>query len=411
MKMSSCEVAVIGAGPYGLAATAHLKSAGLETWTFGQTMDFWQKNMPTGMLLRSPWDASHIADPHRALTLNAYEKNRGVHLSRPVPLEDFVQYGQWFQRQVVPDLDTRRVQRIERGSAGFRLVISDNESIQARHVVIAAGIAPFARRPAVFGEISRTLVSHSSDHSDFKRFAGKQVVIIGGGQSAIESAALLDEAGANVELMMRSQFVRWLRRSALFHNRYNPFRRLLYHRTDVGPAIVSQIVSRPHLLRRLPASLQRKIAERSIRPAGAAWLVPRVRGVRITTGCTVVSATATDSRVRLALSDGSARSVDHVILGTGFSVDVSRYEFLGPLARSLSLVNGYPALGDGFESSVPGLHFIGAPAAWSFGPLMRFVSGTEFAGRTLMRALARGRVHQVSEDNSQWVALAKSQGQ
>src|SRR5436853_576123 len=111
MKTSSCEVAVIGAGPYGLAATAHLKSAGLETWTFGQTMDFWQKNMPAGMLLRSPWDASHIADPNQVLTLNEYEKNKGVSLSRPVPLKDFVQYGQWFQRQVAPELDTRRVQR------------------------------------------------------------------------------------------------------------------------------------------------------------------------------------------------------------------------------------------------------------------------------------------------------------
>jgi hypothetical protein len=125
----------------------------------------------------------------------------------------------------------------------------------------------------------------------------------------------------------------------------------------------------------------------------------------------VVSATASDSHVRLALSDGTSRFVDHVMLGTGFSVDVSRYEFLGSLARSLDLINGYPALGDGFQSSVPGLHFVGAPAAWSFGPLMRFVSGTEFAGRTLMRSLGHGRVHQVSEDNSQWVALAKSQGQ
>jgi len=411
MKMSSCEVAVIGAGPYGLAATAHLKSAGLETWTFGQTMDFWQKNMPTGMLLRSPWDASHIADPHRVLTLNAYEKNRNVSLSRPVPLEDFVQYGQWFQRQVVPDLDTRRVHRIERRSAGFRLVMSDNDCVEARRVVIAAGIAPFARRPPVFGDISPALVSHSSDHADLKRFTGSNVMVIGGGQSAIETAALLDEAGANVELVMRSPAVRWLRRSAFFHNKYNPFRRLLYHRTDVGPAVVSQLVSRPHLLRRFPASLQRKIATRSIRPAGAAWLVPRVGGVEITTGLSVVSATSGDSHVRLAFNDGSTRSVDHVILGTGFSVDVSRYEFLGPLARSLALVNGYPALGDGFESSVPGLHFIGAPAAWSFGPLMRFVSGTEFAGRTLMRSLARGRVRHQSEENSQWVALAKSQGQ
>src|SRR2546427_8342950 len=129
MKMSSCQVAVIGAGPYGLAASAHLRSAGLETLTFGQPMDFWQKQMPAGMLLRSPWDASHIADPNNALTLNEYEKARGIRLSRPIPLENFVQYGLWFQRQVAPDLNTRRVQRLEQRPGGFRLVMTEGDSI------------------------------------------------------------------------------------------------------------------------------------------------------------------------------------------------------------------------------------------------------------------------------------------
>jgi hypothetical protein len=46
-------------------------------------------------------------------------------------------------------------------------------------------------------------------------------------------------------------------------------------------------------------------------------------------------------------------------------------------------VGGYPILGRGFESSIPGLHFLGAPAAWSFGPTMRFVSGSWYAARQL----------------------------
>ena len=409
MKMSSCQVAIIGAGPYGLAATAHLRSSGLETWTFGQPMEFWQNQMPAGMLLRSPWDASHIADPHHNLTLDEYEKDRGIRLSRPVPLQDFVQYGRWFQRQVVPDLDTRRIQRVEPTSTGFRLIAADGESVEAQRVVIAAGIAPFARRPSAFDAVPQSLASHSSDHRDLKCFAGRQVIVVGGGQSAIESAALLNEAGAHVELLMRRPHVRWLKRSALFH-RFNPLRRLLYHRTDVGPAVLSQLVSRPDWFRRLPLETQAKVAERSIRPAGAAWLMPRVQGVQITTGRHVLSATRRGNQVCLTLDDGSTRHADHVLLATGYSVDISRYAFLAPeLARTLSQAHGYPQLARGFESSIPGLHFIGAPAAWSFGPLMRFVSGTEFAGRALTNALAGKSVGQMSRRKAQWVTVAKSQ--
>ena len=410
MKMSNCEVAVIGAGPYGLAATAHLRSAGIETWTFGECMGFWQNQMPAGMLLRSPWDASHIADPNHRLTLDDYEKARGVRLSRPVPLNDFIEYGRWFQREVVPDLDARRVQQIQRTSAGFKLIIAGGETIEAQRVVIAAGIGPFARRPSLFSATPQSLASHSSDHRDLSCFRGRRVIVVGGGQSAIESAALLHENEADVELILRRPTVRWLRRSALFHSRYNPFRRLLYHRTDVGPALLSQLVSRPDWLRRLPLGLQQKAAERSIRPAGAAWLVPRVEGVRITTGRNVKTAQPEDNQISITLDDGSVREVDHVLLGTGYRVSVSQYAFLSPeITQSLSQVDGYPQLDRGFESSIPGLYFVGAPAAWSFGPLMRFVSGTEFAGRALARAMAGKRAARLSSEKVQWVRVAKSQ--
>src|SRR5438552_1452818 len=136
------------------------------------------------MLMRSPWDASHIADPHHTLTLDEYEKDRGLRLSRPVPLQDFVQYGRWFQRQVVPDLDTRRIQRVEPTSAGFRLIVADGESVEAQRVVIAAGIAPFARRPSAFDAVPQSLASHSSDQRELKCFAGRHVIVVGGGQSA-----------------------------------------------------------------------------------------------------------------------------------------------------------------------------------------------------------------------------------
>jgi hypothetical protein len=98
---------------------------------------------------------------------------------------------------------------------------------------------------------------------------------------------------------------------------------------------------------------------------------------------------AGDATVRVALDDGSERTVDHVVAATGFRVDAARYEFLGrDLLTDLRLVDGYPVLRAGFESSIPGLHFLGAPSAASFGPIMRFVAGTRYTGPALARAVA-----------------------
>src|SRR5215468_2416670 len=99
------QVVIVGAGPYGLSAAAHLRAAGVETRVFGEAMEFWSKQMPEGMMVRSVWEASHISDPRGALTLDAYVKEKGLRLPRPMPLSDFIRYGRWFQQQVVPDLD------------------------------------------------------------------------------------------------------------------------------------------------------------------------------------------------------------------------------------------------------------------------------------------------------------------
>src|SRR6478609_3804390 len=111
--MTTSPVAIIGAGPYGLAAAAHLRAAGVETHIFGEAMAFWERQMPAGMLLRSYWEASHIADPDHDLTLDAYDAASRVAVPRPVPLDRFVAYGQWFGQQVAPDLDGRQIARIE----------------------------------------------------------------------------------------------------------------------------------------------------------------------------------------------------------------------------------------------------------------------------------------------------------
>jgi hypothetical protein len=393
--MTTNPVAIIGAGPYGLAAAAHLRAAGVETHIFGEAMAFWERQMPAGMLLRSYWEASHIADPDHDLTLDAFDAASRVAVPRPVPLNRFVAYGQWFGQQVAPDLDRRQIARIEPEARGFRLVTADGESVRAGRVVVATGIAAFTRRPTPFAGIVSALASHTAECGDFRQFAGRHVAVIGGGQSALESAALLHEAGAQVEVIARAADIHWLRYGSgsklheILHSDWNPLKSLLYPASDIGPPGLNYLVDKPALFTKIPTrALQGHAARRAIRPAGSGWLRPRLRDVPITTGLSVVAAKAAGGRLRLALSDGTIRTVDHALLATGYAVDVARYPFLTPeLLRGLDRIAGYPRLTAGFESSVPGLHFLGAPAAESFGPLMRFVAGTGYAARGLTRAV------------------------
>jgi FAD-dependent urate hydroxylase len=385
----ACDVVVLGAGPYGLSASAHLRNIkGLEVRVFGEPMDFWKSHMPEGMLLRSPWDASHLSDPNSALSFDAYSQAKTVTVPRPIPLESFVDYGLWFQKQAVPEIDRRKVTRIEPSGSGFRMILENGEQFDTRRVVIAAGIAPFARRPAAFDGLPRELVTHVADGKEVRSFAGKRVVVVGAGQSALESAALIHEAGGDVEVIMRAPAIHWLGWRARMA-KLGPVANLFYSKFDIGPAGVSRIVAVPDSVKFFPRSVQDGFRRRALRPAGSRWLIDRFKNIRVTTSSSVESAKAAGDKLQLRLNDGSTREVDHTVLGTGYQVDITRYPFLpAELSQKVERVNGFPKIGVGFESSVPGLHFMGAPSSWRYGPLMFFVCGTDFAARRLALHLA-----------------------
>ena len=370
------DAVIVGAGPSGLAAARYLRLEGASLKAFGTAMQFWREHMPQGMLLRSSWAASEIADPCNELTLARYREQSGSWFDEPIPVEDYIGYGEWYAREAVPDLDERRIELIDRRGDHLAVTANDGEVVQARNVVVATGMCPFARRPSVFSGLPAELVSHAFEHRDFARLSGRRVLVVGGGQSALESAALLKEARATPELVMRAPRIRWLQPRSL------PRRidRLLYPPTDVGPIGMNWIVAAPDVYRRLPRSLRERILTTAAPPAGAAWLRQRLAHVRMRHGVEVVEAARVDGHVEVRLVDGEQLAADHVVLATGYDVEIARCGILSsPLLRAIRTVGGSPVLGPDMQSSVPGLFFLGASAARSCGPIMRFVTGSWFA--------------------------------
>jgi Pyridine nucleotide-disulphide oxidoreductase len=386
-------VVVVGAGPHGLATAANLEALGIDVQVFGEPMSFWEQHMPRGMLLKSSWRASHIANPAETRMLEDFERATGTSLPRPIPMERFIDYGRWFGEQLASPIDRRMVRRIDAQGDGFRVTLEDGDVLEPRRVVVAAGVAPFATRPPQFAELPEELVTHSFDWDDLARFEGRRVAVIGAGQSALESAAILHEHGADVEILVRESFVRYIfvndRARGVVKQK---LRAVASAPTEVGPRGLSWVAAVPDLYRAVPSRIQPWVWYRCLIPFGSPWLSDRLADVPVATTCAVTEASRSNGHVQLTLSDGSKRDVDHVLLGTGYRVDVGRYPFLSDeILRGLRLVDGHPPLRSGLESRVPGLHFVGAPAGRSFGPIMRFVVGSWYAAPTVASRIAGKR--------------------
>jgi FAD-dependent urate hydroxylase len=394
-RMNACEVVIVGAGPYGLSVAAHLKDAGISTRVFGEPMSFWRDHMPKGMIIRSPWRATELSAPDRKLSLDVYAAMHGGDVNRRLPLKEFIAYGDWFCRNAAPDVDRRMVCRIDAADAGFRLELADGEVFAADRVVIATGLARQAYRPPVFGGLSTELVTHSCDHADFAPFAGKRVAVIGGGQSACESAVLLSEAGATVELIS-TRPIHWLAERSAYPTLRQRAGELVASPSAVGPFPLSWLAEFPGTTPYLPQPLRESFTVRCLKPGAAGWLRHRFGAVKLDSGRTIRRASAEGGRVTLELDSGEA-AFDHVVLGTGYRVDIAKIGILSaPLLERIATRAGSPLLGRGFESSVPKLHFAGSYAVTSFGPLLRFIAGTPFAARAVTRAVLGRKAQQKS---------------
>jgi cation diffusion facilitator CzcD-associated flavoprotein CzcO len=393
-QKSDCEVAVIGAGPYGLAVAAHLKAASIETRVFGETMSFWRRHMPKGMKIRSSLTTTDLVDPKGVLSLQAYANDHGMRLTYPAPLEVFVSYGEWFQAHAVADLDTRRVNRIEAADGRFFLLLDDGEYVVSQRVVIATGLANQEFRPAQFAGLSTDLVSHTSEHEDLGRFRNKRVAVIGRGQSACESAALLNSAGADVELISRGD-IHWLGSGSADTDRPTDLiwrlHKILASRSGVGSFPFDWLADLPGVVRHLPPNVRARFTAHCLRAAATRWLKPRFEGVKTGPARHIVGACTTGSQVSLQFDNGSA-TFDHILLATGYHINIAKLGLLAPeLLEQVHCANDSPLLSTGLESSMRGLHFVGASSVESHGPLMRFVAGSGYAARHVTQALLVNR--------------------
>jgi FAD-dependent urate hydroxylase len=396
--ISTSDVGVIGAGPNGLSVGAHLRHAGLEHRVFGRTMGAWRFNMPAGMILKSEPYASDLSAPGPGFLARDYcAEAQEVYHERVIPLsrEQFISYGTWFADHLVPEVEDTEIVSLSQAPRGeFMLRTANDERIKAARVVVSTGIMPFAFVPPELSGLPSELVSHTTDHSSLDGFRGKDVLVLGLGSSALETAALLQERGATVKLVARGEGVSWPTPNPANPSRVERLRKPVVRLCEGWPCWVYDRL--PDLFRFLPKESRVEHGLGFLGPQGAWWLRERVEDkIPMLLGHQLIGAEQDGERVRLHLRSRAGdvtESADHVVAGTGFRLDVNRLEYIAPALRAdLKLVAGAPVLDRHLESTVPGLYFTGALAAPSLGPLMRFVAGTHFTGPRIVDRLCANK--------------------
>lgn len=389
--MDHLDVAIVGAGPYGLSVAASLPRQ--RRRVFGTPMQTWRTMMAPDRLLRSGWDETSLTAPDGAGSIIAWADRFGVDRSGPIPLREFLAYAEWFCEEYVGELDRTDVASIEPAGDGFVVSTTGGDRVEARSVVLAVGVTPFAYVPSTLAGRLDGRVRFALDVRNFEPLAGKEILVLGGGQTALESAALATRAGADVELVTRGR-LHWFADHEPYHPR-SPLARTLYRlaypAVGYGPPLLNRVVLNPDLFARLPLRVRHRLHRRVLRAGGSPWLKELVVGhVRVRERATVTGVVEAGERLRVTLADGTRQEVDELLIATGYRFDLDRLGFLDPALRS-SIATGYgwPLLDRFFQSTHPGLFFVGYPAEGHFGPISRFVYGTRFAARRVAERLAR----------------------
>ena len=389
------KVVIIGAGPYGLSLAAHLAAHKIEHRIFGRPMQFWSQIAEAAgeRYLKSYCFGTNLSAPTQGFSFADYNTPRNLETFEPCSMANFADYGRWFQENKVPWVEPVDVLNVQRQNNGFSISLSNGEEVVASQVIVATGLSYFAHIPSVLGSVSPSLVSHTADITKFASFEGRSVAVLGAGQSALEACALLREAGAHPTLLVREGAIRWHSRVPL---KRNVWRRLRSPISGLGTGPKAWALTRfPGAMHRIPTRFRSRFVKSHLPAEGAWWLRERFEErVPVHLHTEVVSAKECCNRILLTVRDSKKNNhnemkFDHVIAGSGYNVDVDSIKFLDPTLREkIERIDNYPKLNAHFESSVPGLRFVGAASAMSFGPLFRFVVGADYTARTITRHTA-----------------------
>ena len=364
------DIAVIGAGPYGLSICAHLRDLGVDHRTFGQPMHSWLREMPKGMKLKSEGFASDIYDPYHKFTLKAFCQQNGLpyeDMGLPVPLSTFTSYGLEFQRELVPHVENKTIVDLLREKNRFRLKFDDGEIVTARRVIIAVGVTYFRYIPSVLAHLPSSILSHSAQYGALDHLHGRRVFVIGGGASAIDIAGLLGELGSDVHLIARQPELQ-IHAQAKLPRPY--LDRIRHPMSGIGPGWRSLFFCEaPGAFSYLPERVRDRQVKHHLGPA-AGWFMRRyTKNISLHLGAQIASVKASaDGKVALEVIKNDSFTEqfesEHIIAATGYRVDIDQIPFLDPELRSqIKRFYKIPELSRDFQSSIPGPIFCVGPAA------------------------------------------------
>jgi len=369
MDNNSIDLIIIGAGPFGLSAASFANFHQIDYLVIGKPMAFWKENIPENMYLRSGTDW-HL-DPYGNYTIETFLKSRNKSIEdvKPLPLTIFLDYAEWFQEQQNINVLDKLIVKLDYSEEEkkYLITLKDSKEIKAKNVLIAIGFKFFKKLPAYLTKkLPAGSFTHTCDVVKFEKFKDKSVLIIGGRQSAYEWAALIVEAGAKtVHISHRHETPEFAESNWSW----------------IDP-IMDQMVDNPEWYRTLNEKEQKEIERKfwiedsqKLEP----WLLPRIdrENIKIWPLSNVVKCDEANSGLyKVHLDNGRRLEVDHIILATGYKVDINKVPFLnsGNILPKLNINQGFPDLDGYLQTSLPGLYMTSIIATKSFGRFFAYIA-------------------------------------
>ena len=380
---STTELLIIGAGPFGISMSAFCLQNNIPHKIVGKPMDFWKNNMPEGMKLRSSYDW-HL-DSAAVDTFERFMQVKGLNPDdfRPVPLDLYLEYADWFSKQknIVPIESMVTRLDYEEGRSEFIAEMDNGEKVVSKNVLLAVGFKYFKNIPTEFSDqLPADKYTHTCDISSFSRFKNKKCLIMGGRMSAFESTALLYESGASEVYMSYRHGTPQFTESDW----------------DWVTPLLEKMAETPEWYTGLDESEKDMIGKRFFgegRLKMEPWLKPRLdkESIHILPNTEITEIIESGDKIKVNFNYGEHIMVDHIILATGYKVDIRNVPFLksGNILDKLKIINGYPELSAHLQTSIPGLYATSMLAMRDLGMFFGFTVSVNTSAKIIGNYLLR----------------------